>query len=349
MAAIDTSTGNVKDLKEVKDTLYSISERLKYYFKNLSLEDNFEADMYLSFQQDDKNMSALEIKADGLSSDYLDLKNETASKLALLDSGITAAVSKGDLVNQINLEPDTLRISGNRLILSGSNISLDENNNLSVSGNITATSGKIAGWDISGRYMNGGSAAKIKCKSFSNANEIYLDRIYVSGTPGSTNLSFCNIAGGGAYIYMNDSTTWNDEFTMGHAIVGGDVRCGILIGADRINVTGTVYAPNGCYSKKSGSTYSDRELKEGIAELNSSDTKLMVDSLKPVRFRWKDSKAADVGFIAQDVLEIEGQMEGRYDLVEEMDGYLTLDYIGVMIFLLNKLNEQTVKIDELTA
>ena len=41
MAVYSEQISDIHDLKEVKDTLSSISDRLRYYFRALSIEDNF--------------------------------------------------------------------------------------------------------------------------------------------------------------------------------------------------------------------------------------------------------------------------------------------------------------------
>lgn len=350
MAAIESSTANANDLKEVKDTLYSISERLKYYFKNLSLEDNFDATIYLSLQQNNTKVSALQIVSAGLMSDYVDLENETNSRMSLLEKGIDFAVSKGDLTNQINLEPDTLTISGNRLVITGDNLSLDENNNLTVEGNITATSGKIAGWSLS-TYDNkpcidGGTNGQISCNTYNCLSDIYLKYLQVSGNPGSTNLSYCDLDVAGATILMNDGTTWNNTFTLGDVHVDQDIRAGILTGASDA-WTDHFYAEAGVYTKRTGGIYSDERKKKDVETIPKADADTILKKIAPVTFRWNDDNKPDVGFIAQDIEEIENELQLNYGLTEEARGSLSLNYEGVMMLLLKKLIDQTERINEL--
>lgn len=353
MAAIDTPTGKVNTLKEVKDTLYQISERLRYYFKNLSLEDNFDVSMYLSLQQTTENVSALQITAKGLQSDYIDIEENVSSKIALLEDGITLAVNKGDVTNQLNLEPDALTISGSRLIITGDNLSIDEDNNLTVKGNITATSGNIAGWSLS-QYddkpcLDGGSNGLIKCNTYNCLKDIYLNKLSISGNPGSTDLSYCQIDVAGAIINMDSNTTWNDKFTLGWTYVDQDVRAGLLVGDTRA-YTKTFHAEAGVYTKKGGSYTSDERKKEDIESIPDEDADSMLSAINPVTFKWKSDNKPDAGFIAQEISDIEDKLTLDYGLVnEDIKGYLTLNYTGVMILLLKKLNEQTGRINELTA
>ena len=353
MAAIDTSTGKVNTMKEVKDTLYQISERLKYYFKNLSLEDNFDAAMFLSLQQTMENVSALQITEKGLQSDYIDLENNTSSRIALLDDDISLKVDKGDVTNQLNLEPDALTISGSRLVINGDNIKLDESNNLTIKGDITATSGKIAGWSLS-KYnstpcLDGGSGGMIKCNTYNCLKDIYLNKLAISGNPGSTNLSYCQVDVGGATIQMDDNTSWNDDFTLGYTYVDQDVRAGIIVG-DSAAYTTIFKAEAGVQTKYGGFITSDERKKEEIADISDTDADNMLKNTSPVSFKWKDDCSPDAGFIAQDISEIEQELSYDYQLVkEEQSGYLNLNYTSVMILLLKKLNEQTRRINELTA
>ena len=353
MAAIDTSTGKVNTLKEVKDTLYQISERLRYYFKNLSLEDNFDASMYLSLQQTAENVSALEITEDGLQSDYIALEEDATSRIALIDSGITLAVNKGDVTNQLNLEPEALTISGSRLIITGENISLDEDNNLTVKGDITATSGSIAGWSLS-QYnsapcLDGGTNGLIKCNTYTSLKDIYLKKLSISGNPGSTNLSYCQVNVGGAIINMDSNTTWNNKFTLGSVYVDQDIRAGLLVGDSRA-YTKTFHAEAGVYTKKGGSYTSDERKKEDIESIPAEDADKVLKEINPVTFTWKSDSKPDAGFIAQEISGIEEELTLDYGLInEDTKGYLTLNYTGVMTLLLKKLNEQTGRINELTA
>ena len=353
MAAIEGASGSVHDLKEVKDTLYSISERLKYYFKNLSLEDNFEADMYLSFQQNKEKVAALWITEEGLSLDMSDLEEDVSSKLALLDNGIALKVSKGDVTNQMNLEPDALSISGSRLIVNGSNFNLDEDNNLTVSGNITATSGEIAGWSIEKNsagvtVMNGGTGAKIKANNYICYDAISLNALTVSGAYASVDLSYCLIDSLGADFWMDDNTKWAKKFTLGFTHVNGDIRSGLLIGDQRA-YTIKLICEAGLYTKKGGSYTSDRRKKTDIEAVPETDADTLLKGLRAVSFKWKDDKTPGIGFIAQEVAEIEKKLALNYELTRESDGYMTLSYTSIMALLLKKLQEQTRRIDELTA
>lgn len=340
-------------MKEVKDTLYQISERLRYYFKNLSLEDNFDASMFLSLQQTAENASAFEITEQGLQSDYIAVEENVSSRIALLKEGISLAVDRGDVTNQLNLEPDALTISGSRLVIEGENLSLDESNNLTVKGDITATSGKIAGWSLS-KYnenpcLEGGSAAMIKCKTYNCLKDIYLNKLMVSGNPGSTDLSYCRVDVAGATIQMNDNTVWNNKFTLGWTYVDQDIRAGLIIG-DSAARTPTFKAQSGVYTKLGGNYTSDARKKEEITDISDADADNMLKEILPVSFKWKDDNRPDAGFIAQDISEIEKELSYDYQLVkEDRSGYLNLNYTSVMVLLLKKLNEQTRRIDELTA
>lgn len=348
MAAIESSTGNVHDLKEVKDVLYSISERLKYYFKALSLEDNFDASMYLSLQQDKENVSSLQITEEGLSSDYVDLEQEISSRMALLESRIELSVSKGDVTNQLNLEPDALTISGSRLIISGYYLNLDSDNNLTVRGSITAKTGSIAGWSIASGKMVGGDSSKITCSTFNNSNDIYLNRIVVQDTPGKTDLSYCEVAGGGATFLVDENTEFLDEFTIGSVETEDDLLCGLLDVHGSINCNSQIVAKR-CYTKKNGSTWSDRRLKKDMERVTAEDAESFVKSLRPVTFRWKDTGEKSAGFIAQEVLDAEAAAGTDHGLMGTAGELFTLNYTGIMVMLLRKLQEQTREIDGLTA
>lgn len=351
MAAVEFSTGSVRDQKEIKDTLYSISERLKYYFKALSLEDNFEPEMYLSLHQNNEKASALQIAEKGLRSDYADLEEQISSRMALIEEGIELAVDKGDVTNQLNLEPDTLKISGNRLIVSGYYFNLDEDNNLTVRGNVTAKSGQIAGWSItkdgSRTVMYGGSSAKLKANTYNCSQDIYLNNLYVTGYSG-TNLSNCLMQCAGATIDIYNAR-WLNTMTFGSVNVYGDIRCGNVVGENRTR-TNTFIAENRVVTRKGGSYTSDERLKKDIETISESDADRLLQDIRPVTFRWLDGGEASVGFIAQEAAEIENKLELDYGMTKtDSNGYMGLNYTDICILLLKKLQQQTKEIDELTA
>jgi hypothetical protein len=95
--------------------------------------------------------------------------------------------------------------------------------------------------------------------------------------------------------------------------------------------TGTVTAPN-------FDTNSDRRLKDNIVKIESATD--IVNQLEGVSYTWKDSGAKTYGFIAQEIEEIIPELVGKN---EEL-GTLTVNYQGVIPFLVEALKEQSLRI-----
>lgn len=105
MAVYENANTNVHDLKEVNDTLYQILENTKYYFRALSTEDNFTPELYLRYKQIGEKISVMELTEKGLQSSYEDLEAGVSSQTQAFYGEIALKVSKGDVSNQLSLEP----------------------------------------------------------------------------------------------------------------------------------------------------------------------------------------------------------------------------------------------------
>jgi cytoskeletal protein CcmA (bactofilin family) len=92
--------------------------------------------------------------------------------------------------------------------------------------------------------------------------------------------------------------------------------------------------------------YSDARLKEEATPLPPVLASLSL--LGPKRFRWKESQKEDVGFIAQEFYEIMGPDLWPTDSIHTAhNGFLTLDYAKMVVFLTKAVQELHQKIDGL--
>ena len=108
------------------------------------------------------------------------------------EEGINLLVRKGDVTNQINLSGDTLEIKGNRLEINSPNFVVNDSKAI-ARGEIVATGGNIAGWEIkTDQYGNsswyGKNNSRINARNvtgkYGEAKEInaYGD-VYINATP----------------------------------------------------------------------------------------------------------------------------------------------------------------------
>ena len=93
---------------------------------------------------------------------------------------------------------------------------------------------------------------------------------------------------------------------------------------------------------------SDRRLKEGIVSL--SDTALdFIRGLKPVSFSYKADKKHSIGFIAQDVINLQDSLGTVYPLIETIprSNMYRLNYEHFIPIIVKALQLQQAEIDSL--
>ena len=125
----------------------------------------------------------------------------------------------------------------------------------------------------------------------------------------------------------------------------GDNYAGYFAG--NVRVTGNVTATT-------VTTTSDLRFKENISELSSSHSVNILSRLNPVSFRFRkdaqiyqaseEDSTKHYGFIAQEVKEILPEL-----VLEDGSGYLSVNYIELIPLLVEVVNTQQKKMDELQA
>lgn len=342
MALYSEQISDIHDLKEVKDTLSSISDRLRYYFRALSIEDNFSPEEFLKYQETGEKLAILEKSSDGLISTYGDLEEDTSSQIQAMYGSISLAVTKGDVTNQLNLEPGALSISGNRLEIYGDNINLDAAGNLIISGEIEALAGSIAGWDITSGKLTGSSTSKITCDELNTSNYIWLDLIEVNG---DSDFSGCTAEFGGTNLETDMSTIFMNGFDAEDISCYGEVIAGPMRIYESVDVMGQITCRT-CHTTADGSTWSDRRLKEDIRDISDQDASDMLMQLKPYRYRFRRNNRVSCGFMAQDIENIQQDMGHDYGIISK-GKTMSLSYISLIPFLIKAIQRQAGEIDEL--
>lgn len=337
MAVITSESANVHDLKQINDTLYSIHEKLKYYFMNLDPEDNFSPEAFLKYQEKNGKAAIIEKTSEGIQSTYADLEQNVASQIRVLNNQIVLKVDTGDVTNQMNLEPDALRISGNRLEIYGGNITLDSNNNLTFRGEIQATAGSIAGWTITENEITGAAGSRIICTNVETSEWISLRTVRVNG---NSDFSGSDIRLQESPIETDKTTIFLNGFeTMAILAYQSTVVCGTCTVQGNVDVSGQITCRT-CYTAADGRTWSDARLKENIESITEEEAEDFVMALKPYSYDLRSTGRRSCGFIAQDIEEIQRKSGRDYGLVRE-DGYLRLNYTGIIPFLIRMIQKQT--------
>lgn len=221
---------------------------------------------------------------------------ETATGELNVQAGlIDAKVSKDGVIGSINLSPEGFKISSGRLEFDNA-----VGNNVNLTGNIKANTGKIAGFDISGNNLVG-TDVSLKPSEITVGNAT-LKGGFVSGTPSlqiditrlsisdSSKTAWLNMSGKPFYRNLTGgmTTVYADQ------LIPNDDAYGIGTSSNRYP---SIYLQN------QPNVSSDAKFKFDIEDI---DTELleMVSDIKPKVYRSKFNDQLHFGYIAQDVERI---------------------------------------------
>lgn len=155
------SPENIHEIKDVEGHITRINRAVQNVFSSLDPDDNFSPEELARYEETRRNLTLLDIGMSGLYSKVEETENKIKSELKVSEDGIKLLVGKGDVANQINLSSDTLEITGNRLEINSPNFVVNDTRAV-ARGEIVATGGSIAGWEIktdsSGNSSWGGSS-----------------------------------------------------------------------------------------------------------------------------------------------------------------------------------------------
>lgn len=157
-AEVTRSKGAEEDLSSsITQTATTITSKVNAVEKNLSDNYSTTTQMNSAITQSATNITST------VSATYETKTNASAkyssfqSQISQNATNINLKVSASDLVkeinNQIDIGTDAITISGNKLIVDSTNFKLTSNGNVTVTGKVTATEGKIGGWTIASTYI----------------------------------------------------------------------------------------------------------------------------------------------------------------------------------------------------
>lgn len=132
----------------------------------------------------------------------------------------------------------------------------------------------------------------------------------------------------------NDNSTNTTQYLAMTRATSGEINTAY------ISSSGLTYNPStGTLSSTNYNSLSDRFLKKDIRSLESYEQ--VIDNLNPVSFNWISNNKKSFGLIAQEVEQI------LPEIVEESNGYKTVNYQQVIPFLLACVKELKQEIKEL--
>ena len=235
-----------------------------------------------------------------------DQEIELAGSISVLAGQIEAKVSRGDLIASINLEVNKagscITMEAGHFVFKGSNFFVNaDGSGGAANGNLT--------WDASGGLV---------------AKNIKLIMADISGTTNSSSIGVSTMSAQNANI---DRLTVNGTSDM-RDIVSGDIY------ADDIQCTQI-------YSSRAGEWWSDRRMKSDINPISPKDALAVTMALKPMTFYMMGADEKDMGFVAQDVADIESDLP----LYTMLNGFYALPYTSYVALLAGAIQEQQKQID----
>lgn len=138
------------------------------------------------------------------------------------------------------------------------------------------------------------------------------------------------------------TSTANDQLSIMNLIyaVGGNVGIGDSTPGYKLEVAGTFHA-TGDITSAGACCSSDIRLKNIDSKITDAST--LLDTIAGYRFHWKDSDRADMGVLAQDVIQVAPELVRQ----GEKDGILRVNYNGLVAMLIEANRELASRVSAL--
>lgn len=237
--------------------------------------------------------------------------------------------------------------------LSGPTVGTNGNNNITIGYN-TKINGNISNAIVIGSNIQVSSSNTVRIGN--SGDTVQLGNINASSLSSSGNL---NVSGSGSFSTVNagtvnagsadfDEVTINGSFQIGSVHATSNGLFDGTLKADSIS-TKTLWnggSANLCYVQSGGylniaHCSSSRRYKENIQ--NYAGGLNLLKQLRPVTFSWKSNGQKDVGFVAEEINEVEPLLN-NYNEKGEVEG---VKYAQVTTVLVNAVKEQQTQIEKL--
>ncbi|QIK56675.1 hypothetical protein G7059_01840 [Erysipelothrix sp. HDW6A] len=276
------------------------------------------------------NTSSITQQASQIQSLVTDVGNAQSAITQNADN-INLKVEKDGVKSAINLSPETVKIDSKNLDFNNAT-----GNNVNLTGKITATSGKIAGFDINGNDLIG-EEVSLKPKEL-KIGSAALKGGYIESTPSLLmEISRFKISnpttGGSMWLYLNDDRVVTHS---GSTIIGlfdriSPKTSGYNIG-DLTQRYGTIYLQN------QPNVSSDERYKSNIQDIDN-DLLDTFEEVMPKLFNTEFDNNIHFGYIAQDVeralykyclkkygYEFANEKVKQFAVLSKSESYLSLLY-----------------------
>jgi hypothetical protein len=272
----------------------------------------------------------------------------TAQTISTPASGVTSFNTRSGAVTLTAAD-----ITGNSSV--GLNYTpVSANTSGSINGSLTLTSGDLTVRDIlSSRDIRAGNStvnAVVNAISISignstvsgvlNSTALAVQGIYANGSLGANGqLLFSNgtglywASGGGATLTANNTDTQTYYFPMSNTVSGAWSN-GVVSNTQLYFVPST-----GTLNSTIFNSLSDASAKDNVETI--SDATAIINQLNGVTFNWKNTGDKSSGVIAQDLEKI------IPFLVTDTDGTKSVNYSGLIAYLIQAVKELSAKVDRL--
>ena len=224
---------------------------------------------------------------------------------------IKAKVSKGDVINEINLDESGASINADKISLAGKEIKL--------------TSDDIS---ISSTNFNVNKNGDVTALSLTTGNNVYVGQ----------NQSSIDLTGKG--IYFNNNASIRRIITLGNEILA--INSGYAVGIAASGSTMATFTSGGINFAVEPTIGSDKRLKNNIKDINNVS---WIDELNIKEYEYNDCKDVKrIGLIAQDY---ENKDYSKYFLDKNEDGYYGIRYNDITNALIQYCQEMKQEIKEL--
>lgn len=240
---------------------------------------------------------------------------------------------------------------------------------ISMDGFLTRFNNLQENLETSIRVMNGEIALKVSagdlCSEISATTEaitfksgyLIIDsnnfKLYKDGTA-----SFSGTINGGSININNQFIVSSTGAVTTKAITySGQVTVNGLLYANYMRIAGDANVEGSLYTGYLKATYdiscetltqtSDRRLKENIREIPDETALAFVLGLRPVTFQYRDSKEAGMGYVAQDIDDMQEKLGMDFPVVDHSGDYLSVSYGTMGAMYAGAIRQQQRELDDL--
>lgn len=326
----EESLNNKKEMKQIKDYLFQLTEQLRFVLNNID-DENFSEEVKVALENAKKMPDILTKEMEKVSADGVKMNSRITQTAEAIQTEVTRAtqsegnlsskitqtadqietkVSRDGIISAINQTAELIKILASRIKLEGyttinNNFAIDESGNAILKGKYNT----IMVNDY-GLVVKDNSTGNIVSRIY--VNSIQTGLVIAEGLSLSGGIGTITVDGKNLYTFFADKSHSHSEYSpIGHGhstgnTVGASFENSSIGTADLIgfsNTTGNSHAATAGFVKAYAQPQSDERLKENIVALGDITEKYM--SLKPISYVFKDGasyhKKINFGFKAQDI------------------------------------------------